>query len=71
MNWKFGNSATNEWKYTHICINDKQQSFCFLVEDKEGTFFQRQFPMEAEYLILFHVKTSSTYEYGKGKEDYG
>ena len=68
MNWKSDNSATNEWK--HTCINDKEQSFCFLAEDKKGTFFQSQFPMKAEYLI-FHVKTSSTYEYVKGKEDYG
>lgn len=52
-------------------INNLAIFFVSFAEDKKGTFFQRQFPMEAEYLILFHVKTSSTYEYVKGKEDYG
>jgi hypothetical protein len=27
--------------------------------------------MEPVYLILLHIKASQTYEYVKGKEDYG
>lgn len=57
-----------------MCVNEKINNlaiFLFLLQRiKKELFFQRQFPREAEYLILLHVKTS-THEYVKGKEDYG
>lgn len=42
----------------------------FLLHRIQREHFFRELSMEAEHLILFHVKTSSTYDYVKGKEDY-